>query len=328
MRKLLLTTLLAAASIAPSIASAQDNNGGERHGWGGNRGQADAGRAGGFEQSRNDGGQRPQFLRPQPQAAAPVQQPAPQNFERPQRPQFQPQANSGQPNFQANGGWQGRERGQGGFGQGAQAPSGQQSGQASGSWQGRGWQDRGWQGDRGQRPDQFRNNGGGAPTPAPVIRDGDRGQRNWNNGDRNRGAWNGNNGFGNRGNGYRPNYDQNRRWDNDRGWDRDHDRGRWNNGWRGNNRYDWRGYRSYNRDVFRLPRYYAPYGWGYGYQRYSIGVRLNSLLFSQSYWIDDPAYYRLPDAYGPYRWVRYYNDALLVDIYSGEVVDVVYDIFW
>ncbi|WP_409574764.1 RcnB family protein [Sphingopyxis sp. PET50] len=33
-------------------------------------------------------------------------------------------------------------------------------------------------------------------------------------------------------------------------------------------------------------------------------------------------------AYGGYRWVRYYNDALLVDTYSGEVVDVIYDFFW
>ena len=41
-----------------------------------------------------------------------------------------------------------------------------------------------------------------------------------------------------------------------------------------------------------------------------------------------PYDYRLPEAYGPYRWVRYYNDALLVDIYTGEVVDTVYDIFW
>ena len=55
---------------------------------------------------------------------------------------------------------------------------------------------------------------------------------------------------------------------------------------------------------------------------------LDQLLFSQSYWIDDPYDYRLPEAYGEYRWVRYYNDALLVDIYSGEVVDVVYDIFY
>jgi hypothetical protein len=38
--------------------------------------------------------------------------------------------------------------------------------------------------------------------------------------------------------------------------------------------------------------------------------------------------YRLPQAYGPFRWVRYYGDALLVNIYTGQVVDVVYDFFW
>lgn len=102
----------------------------------------------------------------------------------------------------------------------------------------------------------------------------------------------------------------------------------WNNDWRRNNYYNWRSYRSYNRDVYRLPRYYAPYGYGYRYQRFSIGYTLNALLFGQSYWIGDPVYYRLPPAYGPYRWVRYYDDALLVDIRNGRVVDVVYGIFW
>lgn len=56
--------------------------------------------------------------------------------------------------------------------------------------------------------------------------------------------------------------------------------------------------------------------------------RLSPLLFGESYWIGEPFDYRLPTAYGPYRWVRYYNDALLVDIDTGEVVDTVYDIFW
>ena len=31
---------------------------------------------------------------------------------------------------------------------------------------------------------------------------------------------------------------------------------------------------------------------------------------------------------GPYRWIRYYDDALLVDTYSGEVVDVIHRFFW
>ena len=65
-----------------------------------------------------------------------------------------------------------------------------------------------------------------------------------------------------------------------------------------------------------------------GYRRFGIGVQLSSLLFAQDYWIDDPWSYRLPDPYGPYRWVRYYNDALLVDVETGEVVDAIHDLFW
>jgi Ni/Co efflux regulator RcnB len=104
--------------------------------------------------------------------------------------------------------------------------------------------------------------------------------------------------------------------------------GGWNNNWRSDRRYDWRDYRNENRNAFRLPRYYAPRGYGYGYQRFSIGLTLGRLLYGEQYWIDDPYAYRLPYADGEYRWVRYYNDALLVDIYTGEVVDAEYDIFW
>lgn len=105
-------------------------------------------------------------------------------------------------------------------------------------------------------------------------------------------------------------------------------RGAWNRDWRRDNRWNWQSYRSFNRDIFRLPRYYAPYGWSYGYRRFSIGYTLNSILFDQRYWISDPYYYRLPEAYYPYEWVRYYGDALLVDVETGEVVDVVYGIFY
>ena len=52
------------------------------------------------------------------------------------------------------------------------------------------------------------------------------------------------------------------------------------------------------------------------------------MLWSENYWIDDPYEYRLPPVEWPYRWVRYYNDALLIDTESGQVVDTVYDIFW
>ena len=38
--------------------------------------------------------------------------------------------------------------------------------------------------------------------------------------------------------------------------------------------------------------------------------------------------YRLPPAYGPYRWIRYFDDALLVNIHTGMVVDSIRNFFW
>ena len=114
-------------------------------------------------------------------------------------------------------------------------------------------------------------------------------------------------------------YDDRTRWSSQR---------RWDNGWRQDRRYDWRSYRSRYGDRYRIGRYYAPRGWGYGYSRVSVGIFLNSLLFANNYWIDDPWSYRLPPAYGSLRWIRYYDDALLVDVRDGYVVDVIQDFFW
>lgn len=109
------------------------------------------------------------------------------------------------------------------------------------------------------------------------------------------------------------------RYGDNRGWDR--------HGWRNDRRYDWYRYRSANRDLFRMGRYYSPYQ-GYRYNRLSIGVRLGAPFYGSRYVINDPWRYRLPDVYGSYRWVRYYDDVLLVDIHTGEVVDVIHDFFW
>jgi hypothetical protein len=102
---------------------------------------------------------------------------------------------------------------------------------------------------------------------------------------------------------------------------------RWDRNWRNDHRYDWQRYRTSNRVVFHVGAYYAPYR-DYSYRRFGTGSILDSLFFGSRYWIADPWQYRLPEVYGPYRWVRYYDDVLLVDIYSGEVVDVIYDFFW
>ena len=116
------------------------------------------------------------------------------------------------------------------------------------------------------------------------------------------------------------------RWRNDRHAYRGGQNG-WNRDWRRDNRYDWQGYRNQNRNIYRLGAYYAPYR-NYSYRRLGAGFRLDALFFGSRYWINDPWSYRLPPADGGYRWVRYYGDALLIDTYSGEVVDAIYDFFW
>jgi hypothetical protein len=100
----------------------------------------------------------------------------------------------------------------------------------------------------------------------------------------------------------------------------------WDGNWRHNGRYDWQNYRHRHRSLFHLGFYFDPYGWGY--QPFSIGWRLWPSYYSSRYWINDPWYYRLPYAPPGYVWVRYWNDALLVDTWSGTVVDVIPSFFW
>jgi hypothetical protein len=102
---------------------------------------------------------------------------------------------------------------------------------------------------------------------------------------------------------------------------------RWDRAWRNDTRYDWQRYRYSNRNLYRAGRYYAPYR-NHSYSRLSIGLFLGSGFYGDNYWINDPWQYRLPAAYPGTRWVRYYDDVLLIDVYTGEVIDVIYDFFW
>jgi hypothetical protein len=143
------------------------------------------------------------------------------------------------------------------------------------------------------------------------IRDDRRDVRN----DQRNGRWNdGRPGFGGGGR-----MDDRQRWASQR---------RWDNGWRNDRRYDWQQHRNSYRNVYHVGRYNAPRGWSYGYRTFSVGIYLDSLLYSNNYWLDDPYEYRLPPAYGSMRWIRYYDDALLVDTRDGYVVDVIRTFFW
>ena len=177
----------------------------------------------------------------------------------------------------------------------------------------------GWAGRPGRASNGDGNHEGGGRnwTDANLQnRDsGDRDQHDDRQRDRNGGYISGGNYYGNN-----SGYDHH-----DRDDDRDHHQ--WDRQWRNNTSYNWYSYRSSHPSYYRLGTYYSPYR-NYSYRRLSIGFFLDNLFFGQNYQIEDPQYYRLPAVYGPYRWVRYYDDAVLVDIYSGEVVDVINNFFW
>jgi len=139
---------------------------------------------------------------------------------------------------------------------------------------------------------------------------GDHGDHRWDGRPNPGGPWNGNHDWNNRPGG------------NDHRWDHRWDPGRWRN----DHRYDWRNWRDNHRDIF-VRRYFAPRG--YHYRSVYAGFFLEPLFYGSSYWLDDHYDdYRLPPVDWPLRWVHYYNDALLVDVTTGEVVDVIPNFFF
>ena len=99
----------------------------------------------------------------------------------------------------------------------------------------------------------------------------------------------------------------------------------WDQNWRNDSRYDWRDYRRHHRSHFHLSFYIDPFGWGY--QPFYAGYRMWPSYYGNQYWID-PALYGLPYPPPGAAWVRYYNDVLLIDLYSGTVLDVIPGFFW
>lgn len=314
-KKSILAVLAASVALGSVPAMAQ-----ERGGWGG-RGRA----------MSDEGSQRPDRAARSEQfrSAAPQRT---WSESRPQQAQGEgPRGWRGDGRGERAGGWQRPESGQRGDWQRRGAPSAQVPAEQARS----GWRPRerdgtsAWSGDRnrsyanpdrngsyrqGYRDGVRRDNRDDRRDVREAWRDGyrdgvrrdNRNDRRWSN-DSRRYGWGGNGAYN--------------------GWNSGRDYRRWDNNWRRDRRYDWYGWRNQHRDVFRAGRYYAPFS-GYRYSRLSIGFFLDSGFYGSRYWISNPWSYRLPDVYGPYRWVRYYDDALLVDTFTGEVVDVIYDMFW
>lgn len=88
-----------------------------------------------------------------------------------------------------------------------------------------------------------------------------------------------------------------------------------NREWR---RDDWRSYRNTNRGLYSRGNWNADFR----YRSFTPGIRITSSYYAPRYYINDYGRYRLPRPGFNQRWVRHYNDVLLVDVRGGRVIDV------
>ncbi len=227
--------------------------------------------------------------------------------------------------------WNGGGRGGQGQGQGQGSARGGPNG-GQGNWQG---------GGRGGDNDVNRGGGG---RPDGAGRGGDRDGVNRGGDDRgrggdNRGDWNDRGGGRGGGDSNRWSDNGRSRWNGDRNWDD-------NNRWRDRNGhtpgYGRNGYRDrdhgrhfYAPNIYRY-QYYAQQRYRAGAYRYPSNWFVRSWVFGDylprgwygnSYYLDWN-YYGLP--YPPIgcEWVRVGRDAVLVDVWTGQVLSVWYSLFW
>ena len=78
------------------------------------------------------------------------------------------------------------------------------------------------------------------------------------------------------------------------------------------------------RRVHASPYRYPP---GWAYRRWTAGAVLPGLFLTSLYFYNDWATLNLPAPPPGYQWVRYGPDLLLVQLGTGQVVDVAYGVF-
>jgi Ni/Co efflux regulator RcnB len=77
---------------------------------------------------------------------------------------------------------------------------------------------------------------------------------------------------------------------------------------------------------FRLGIYRSPQGWVY--RRWVYGQFLPPAFWVRNYWVVNFWLYGLDRPPLGCEWVRYGDDALLVDVTTGEILQVVYNVFY
>lgn len=83
--------------------------------------------------------------------------------------------------------------------------------------------------------------------------------------------------------------------------------------------------RQFNRFHARHEFVFPP---GWSYRRWGVGAILPPLFLVPDYYFMDWADLGLPPPPPGDQWVRYGPDLLLVDVRSGEIVDVIYGVFY
>jgi Ni/Co efflux regulator RcnB len=77
---------------------------------------------------------------------------------------------------------------------------------------------------------------------------------------------------------------------------------------------------------YRLGAYQRPPG--YYFRQWSTGAVLPRLFWAQNYWLTSPGTYGLRPPPPGTQWVRVDYDALLISNSTGQIIDIVYNIFY
>ncbi len=89
-------------------------------------------------------------------------------------------------------------------------------------------------------------------------------------------------------------------------------------------REDWQDYRRDNRKAFKGSRFNAPFR----YRTFNNGARISSSYYGPRYYVNNYSTYHLRAPRVNQRYVRHYNDLLLVNVRSGTVVRAYRNFYW
>ncbi|MEZ5656132.1 MAG: RcnB family protein [Sphingobium sp.] len=87
---------------------------------------------------------------------------------------------------------------------------------------------------------------------------------------------------------------------------------------------DLRDYRRSHRNAYKRGKWNAPFR----YHQWDRGAHMGRTYYSSRYYLNDPWRYRLPKTHRYERWVRHYDDVLLVDVRNGRVITAYHNFFF